>query len=299
MKRYLSPSVIAQIGRLDLVARMVVEGTLAGEHKSRFHGFNIEFAEHRQYFPGDELKHIDWKLYAKSDRYYVKQYEENTSLRAYILLDCSHSMAYPEEAGASALTKLMYARYLAAALAYLTLHQGDSVGIVTFSDHVRQTVAPRSHPSHLERILGAVDRNEAAERTDFFRIFQEFSGHIKRRALVIVLSDFFDEYDRIMQGVKFLKFLKHELILLHVLTPQEIDFPFEDYTNFIDMESGSNLWIDPRIIREKYKSAMQQYIHRLSQECRYRHIDYALFRTDQPFEVNLARFLAMRARRRI
>ncbi len=298
MKQYLSPAVIAQIGSLDLVARMVVEGTLAGEHKSRFHGFNIEFSEHRQYFHGDELRHIDWKLFAKSDRYYVKQYEENTSLRANILLDCSRSMAYPEQA-AGGLSKLEYARYLAAALAYLTLHQGDSVGVVTFSDRIRQRVVPRSTPNHLQRILAAIDGNEAADRTDFFRIFQEFSNHVKRRGLVIVLSDFFDDYDKIMQGVKFLKFLKHELILLQILTPQELEFPFEDYTQFVDMEDDSSLWLDPRIIRERYRGGMEQFIHRLGQECRFKKIDFATFRTDQPFELNLAKFLAIRAKRRI
>ncbi len=297
MKRYLSPAVIAQIGRLDLVARMVVESTLAGEHKSRFHGFNIEFAEHRQYFPGDELRHIDWKLYAKSDRYYVKQYEENTSLRAHLLLDCSRSMAYPVDEN-GALSKLMYARYLAAALAYLTLHQGDAVGVIPFSDHLRQMVPPRHHPAHLQRILASMDVNDAAERTDLFRIFQEFSGHVKRRGLVIVLSDFFDDRVRLMQGLKFLRFLKHEVILLQVLTPQELDFPFEDYSQFVDLETEASLRIDPRLIREKYRGMLQRYLHDFSQECRFHRIDYALFRTDEPFELNLSRFLTMRAKRR-
>ena len=296
MKRYLSPSVIAQIGRLDLVARMVVEGTLAGEHKSRYHGFNIEFAEHRQYFPGDELRHIDWKLYAKSDRYYVKQYEENTSLRAHILLDCSNSMAYPEDA-AGGMSKLMYARYLAASLAYLALHQRDSVGVVTFSDRVRKLVPPRSNPAHLQRVLAAMDADEPADRTDFFRIFQEFAGHVKRRGLVIDLSDLFDDPERLMQGVKYLKFLKHEVILMHILTPQELDFPFEDFTNFIDLEDGSSLHVDPHIVRERYRHAMDAYVRRIGQEARFHHVDYALFRTDQPFEKSLARFLSLRARR--
>lgn len=295
MKRYLDPAIVARLGNLEIIARLVVEGAISGRHKSRFHGFNVEFSEHRPYLPGDDLRHLDWTYYAKSEKLYVKLYEESTSLKAYVLLDASNSMRYT---GAAGISKLDYGKLLTAALAYLTLHQRDAMGLGTFSSSLKTLVSPRSHPSQLHRILGTLEATEPGEDTDLFSIFQEFSGHTRRRALVIVVSDFLDDPERLIQGVKFLHYLKHEVILLHVLAREEVDFPFDDYSQFVDLETSASMYIDPHLVRDRYREQMARFIDRFSRECRFHGIDHALFHTDQPFDVSLSRFLALRSRRR-
>ena len=308
--RYLSPATIVRLGNLKLVGRLVVEGFLAGQHKSPYYGFNIEFSEHRQYMPGDDLKHLDWKLWAKSDKYYIKQYEENTSLRCFILMDISNSMNFTAATGRSGLagaldpdnpdgvrmSKLTYTRFLVAALSFLMLHQKDGVGIVTFSDKVHDVIFPRSTASHLHLILETIDRASSGEKTDISAIIQEVAGRIQRRALVIIISDFFDDYEHVVRGVRYLKYLKHEPILFQVLAPDEVDLPLEDVTHFVDMEDQSNLVLDPRILREEYRQRMSGFFDQLGQECSFHKIDYQKFLTTDPLELALSRYLLRRCR---
>jgi uncharacterized protein (DUF58 family) len=308
--RYLPPATISRLGNLKLVARLVVEGFLAGQHKSPFYGFNVEFSEHRQYMPGDDLKHLDWKLWAKSDKYYIKQYEEQTSLRCFVLMDISSSMNFTSssarQTGRGALdparpdgvrmSKLAYARYLTAALSFLMLHQKDAVGVVPFSDKLHEMIFPRSTPSHLHLILEAIDRASSGEKTDTSKIIEQVAARIQRRALVIIISDFFDDYDSLMKGIKYLKFLKHEPILFQVLAPDELDLPLNEVTHFVDMEDRSNLVLDPRMLREEYRARMKAYLGKIASECAFHKIDYQLFTTEDPLELALSRYLIRRSR---
>ena len=308
--RYLPPATISRLGNLKLVARLVVEGFLAGQHKSPFFGFNVEFSEHRQYMPGDDLKHLDWKLWAKSDKYYIKQYEENTSLRCLILMDISNSMNFASSSGRGTglgqldpnatdgvrVSKLAYARYLTAALSYLMLHQKDSVGVVTFSDRIHEMIYPRSTPSHLHLILESIDKASSGEKTDCSKIIEQVAARLQRRALVVVISDFFDDYGSLMKGVRFLKYLKHEPILFQVLAPDELDLPLNDVTHFVDMEDRSNLVLDPRILREDYRARMKAFLDQIASECNFHKIDHQVFKTSDPLELALSRYLLRRSR---
>jgi len=293
-RKYLTPAAIARIGNLQLVARLVVEGAMSGQHKSPDFGFNVEFSEHRRYMPGDELKHIDWKLYAKSDKYFVKLYEENTALRAYLLLDVSASMTF----GRAGWNKLEYGKCILASLAYLLLHQKDAVGCASFSDHLHDHIAPSSKATHLGQIVGLLQNAEPSGQTDLFKVLQELVGKIRRRALVVIVSDFFDEPERILTAVRFLRFLKHEVILLRVLTPEEIEFPFESFSRFVDLEDGSELLVDPRSLATEYREAIHRHLKEFRRRCAYAHVDTELFRTDRALEESLARFLNRRACRR-
>ena len=293
-RRYLTPATIARLSNLQLVARLVVEGATSGQHKSPFFGFNVEFSEHRRYMPGDELRHIDWRLYAKCDKYYVKLYEENTSLRAYLLLDISKSMTF----GEGPLNKLQYGKCLVASLAYLLLHQKDSVGLATFSDKIHSLLPPSSKASHLHRMVEALDSGTGVGETDLFAVLRELTNTLKRRALVIIVSDFFDDEEKMITAVRHLRFLKHEVILLRVLSPEEIDFPYEEYSQFIDLEDGGELLVDPRALAAEYRQKMADHLRSFRQQLHYNRVDTELLRTDRPLEETIARFLSRRARRR-
>ena len=293
-RRYLTPATIARLGNLQLVARLVVEGITSGQHKSPFYGFNVEFSEHRRYMPGDELRHIDWRLFGKSDKYYVKLYEENTSLRSYLLLDSSKSMNF----GGGPLNKLEYAKSVVASLAYLLLHQKDSVGLATFSSEIHELLPPSSKASHLHRMVEVLDQDHGRGETDLFAVLRELTKTLKRRALVIIVSDFFDEEEKIVRAVKHLRFLKHEVILLRILSPEEIDFPYEEYSQFIDLEDGGELLLDPRALAAEYRLKMDEHLKSLRRQLNYVRVDTELFRTDSPLEESIARFLSRRARRR-
>lgn len=295
MKQYLTPQAIARIGSLQVVARMVVEGALSGHHKSPFFGFNIEFAEHRPYLPGDELRHVDWKYFAKTDEYFVKQYEESTSLKAFLLLDRSRSMRF----GGGALDKLEYARYLTAALAYLMIHQQDHVGLATFSTGLETLVAPRAHPQHLHRLLEGLEADDGPDQTDMFAVFRELAKFLKRRHLVVVVSDFLDDMDRLLDGVRFLKGLDHEVVLLQVLSPEELDFPYEGLVEFTDLETPDDrLILDTSTLRARYQEEIERFRRELTERARSMRVDLECFRTDEAMEERLGTFLQRRARGR-
>src|SRR5258708_7630816 len=236
------PTSLSQYGRLALVARHLVEGFLTGVHKSPYKGFSVEFAEHRQYYPGDEMRHVDWRAFGKTDRYYIKEYEEETNLKAYLLVDASGSMGYR----GGHLSKFQYAQYIAASLAYLMLHQLDAVGLITHDTRVRQLLPPRASSKHLLHLLRILEGTEPGGETSLAPLWHELAGQLKRRGLVIILSDCFDAIGPLMRALRHFRHRHHEVILFHILAPEEIDFPFRKWTQFRNLESpGHKLLVDP------------------------------------------------------
>jgi len=290
---YLDPSVLSRLGGLALRARTVVEGYVSGVHRSPFHGFSVEFAEHREYAPGDDLRYLDWKVFGRSDKFYLKQFEEETNLVCYLMMDVSASMTYrgPE----AAMSKLGYAQSIAAALSYLVLHQQDCVALATFDDQLRAILPPSSNPSRLEQFGQAMDEIRPREKTAMTPIFHELAQRWKRRGIVFIISDFFDDVDAMLGGLKHLRHRRQEVVLLHVLDRAELEFPFDDAMRFEGLEDGGAIEAEPRALRSAYLTEFQNYLHHLRSGCRAEGIDYALLPTDQPLEVGLSTYLASRA----
>lgn len=291
-RRFLQPEVISKLSNLELKARLVVEGFIIGLHRSPYHGFSVEFAEHRQYMAGDPIRNIDWKIFAKSDRYYVKEFEEETNLKAYILLDASASMGYTS----SKISKLEYSRYLAASLTYLMLKQRDSVGLLVFDEGIRRYIPPKAARSHLNIILKELDSAEASEKTDVGGAFHELAERIKRRGLIIVISDLFDEPDRLLVGLKHFRHKKHEVIVFHVLDPYEKDFSYSREAKFIDMETGEEILTNPWQVRGSYKERLGNFITDFRRECRESMIDYFPIDTSVSFDKALFAYLGKRSK---
>ncbi|MGH7340921.1 MAG: DUF58 domain-containing protein, partial [Candidatus Rokuibacteriota bacterium] len=243
--RLLDPHFVSKLTRLDLTARLVVEGFLTGLHRSPYHGFSVEFAEHRQYMPGDPLRHLDWKVLAKSDRKYVKQYEEETNLRAMLLVDTSASMGY----ASAGVTKLDYTRQLAAALAYLMLRQNDAVGMFAFASGLGEQIPPRSTMGHIRPLLHLLDRLTPAGGTDFTASLHSLAERMTRRGLVILLSDLLDQPERIAQAIHHFRHRKHEVLVFHVLDPQEVAFDFRREAIYVDLETGERVTTRPQELR--------------------------------------------------
>jgi uncharacterized protein (DUF58 family) len=304
-RRYLDPKVLATVSKLELKARLIVEGFITGLHRSPYHGFSIEFAEHREYVPGDDIRHIDWKVFGRSDRFYIKQYEEETNLKAHILLDVSQSMAYPEPPPASPrqgpaapggrVSKFEYATYVAAGLAYLLLRQQDAVGLAVFDDRVRNFVPPSSNPSHLQTLLGAVEEPPLRAKTDIGAIFHEFADRIKKRGLIIIISDLFDDVEKVTRGLKHLRHKNHEVIVFHVLDHDELTFPFQRMTLFEGLEQMPELLADPKALRDAYLEEMNGFLAEVRKGCRESRIDYLKLDTEDHLDVALSAYLAMRA----
>jgi len=291
-QKYLDPKTLAQLKGLKLRARLIVEGYVSGVHRSPFHGFSIEFAEHREYAPGDDLRYLDWKVFGRTDKYYLKQFEEETNLLCYLLLDTSESMRY--KSSAAAMSKLEYAQCAGAALAYLILQQQDSVGLVTFDREIRALVRASSNPSHMEQLVHVMETSFAERKTATGPIFHELAERLKKRGIVIVLSDLFDDVDSMMAGLKHFRHRRHEVILLHVLDPAELDFPFRRTTLFKGLEELPEVLIEPRALRKAYLEEFNAFLRRLKKGCRMHQIDYVQMRTDQSLEVALSSYLASR-----
>lgn len=289
-KRYLNPAVLAKVRSLELQARLIVEGYLSGMHKSPYHGFSVEFAEHREYTPGDDIKHVDWKVYGRTGRFYLKQYEEETNLALWLLVDTSSSMQY-QSAGVN---KLDYACMSAAALAYLTLQQQDSVGLVTFDNQVRQFLRPSSQRSHLKELARLMSRPSGREKTSIAPILHEVAERITRRSIVVLLSDLFDEPDDILAGLKHLRYRRHEVIVFHVLDPAEVEFPFVETTLFRGLEEEPDLLTDPRALRKGYLEQFDRFVSGLRRGCREQNMDYVQLRTDAELSAALASYLGHR-----
>ncbi len=292
-KRYLDPLTLAKVSGLELQARLIVEGYLSGMHKSPYHGFSVEFAQHREYVPGDDIKHVDWKVYGRTGRFFLKQYEEETNLVCWILLDVSESMRY----GSGPVSKYDYACMAAAGLAYLVLHQADSVGFVTFDDQVRHFLKPSSQPSHLKEIVHLMNRGAAREKSHVGPLLHDLAERIARRALVFILSDMFDDVPEILAGLKHLRHKRHEVVLWHVLDAAELQFPFQEPTLFRGLEQYPELLTDPRSLRKGYLEQVAAFVTELEHGCREQNIDYVQMQTETPLSVALSSYLAHRLAR--
>jgi uncharacterized protein (DUF58 family) len=293
--KYFDPRTLAKLEGLAVRARHIVEGFVAGGHRSPYHGFSIEFAEHREYTPGDDLRYVDWKVFGRSDKVYLKQFEEETNLIAYLVLDASESMSYrgPD----SALSKLAYAQCAAVALAYLVLRQQDSVGLVTFDDEIRQWVRPSGQAAHWKQLVEAMDQTTAVRKTRTGPILHGLAERFARRGLVIVLSDLFDDVEAILSGLKHLRHSRHDVVVMHVLDAAEVDFPFRQTTQFHGLEGFPDVVTDPASLRKAYRAEFERFLQAVRGGCRQQQIDYVLLRTDQPLDVSLAAYLSSRMAR--
>ena len=291
-RKYLDPAVVTKLASLELKARLVVEGFIVGLHRSPYHGFSVEFAEHRQYMPGDDFRHIDWKVYGKSDRFYIKQFEEETNLKAYILLDASRSMGYKS----NGISKLEYGSYLAASLAYLMLRQQDAPGLLVFDEKIRSFIPPRGARSHITPILKQLNNTEPSNKTDASVAFHELADRIRRRGLIIVISDLLDDPDRLLLGLKHFRHRQHEVIVFQILDPFERSFAYKGEARFRDMETGRELLTDPWQIRRDYMDKLGDFLKSLSRSCRDSQIDYHLLDTSVPFDKALFGYLAKRSK---
>jgi uncharacterized protein (DUF58 family) len=297
--RLLDPDALAKIGRLELIARGVVEGFVSGRHRSPYKGFSVEFAEHRQYVPGDDIRDLDWRVFGKSDRYYIKQYIEETNLRCTILLDASGSMKYTGTQAAKldgkALSKFEYAQYLAASLAHLMIHQQDAVGLVTFDTKVRRYIPARSRVSHLRALLEELCNTTPGDETALAPIFDDIAERAHRRGMIVIISDMFDEPDALLKAMHHFRYRKHEVMLLHVMAEEELTFPFDQWTIFRDLEvQGQRVQLDPKSVRAEYVEQVREFIRRLQLGCGQMSVDYVPMSTSRPFDTALARYLAGR-----
>jgi uncharacterized protein (DUF58 family) len=288
--RYFDPVVLARISNLTLRARHVVEGLMAGLHRSSLRGLSVEFSEHRPYTPGDELRRIDWKLFSRQDRYFVKEYEAETNLRAHLFVDASASMGY---AGAG-VSKYDYAATLAASLAYLMLLQRDAVGLVIMGAGSPRVIPARSQPHHLHAIIAELEAARPAGATDVRAALAEVAGGLRRRGLCILISDLLDDPGGLEQGLRHLHHRRHDLMVLHLADRDELELPFRKLTLFRDLEGALELTTDPREIRREYRAAMDEHLAAVRALCRRSGADYDLFVTDQPLDRGLVRYLARR-----
>jgi uncharacterized protein (DUF58 family) len=286
--------VLASLEGLDLQARLVVEGYVAGLHKSPYHGFSVEFAQHREYAQGDDIRHVDWKVWSKTDKYYLKQYEEETNLLSYLLLDTSESMGYASEGHVS---KLQYAQWVAASIAYLVLQQQDSVGLATFDDQVRRYLRPSGQPSHLKELFHVMDTQPARRKSELASIFHDMAERFKRRGIVVVLSDFFDDPATILSGLRHFRHRRHEVIVFHILDPAELDFPFRQTTLFQGLEGMGEILTDPYALRDAYQAEIGAFLTELKKGCQMANIDYVPLRTDMDLDTALTGYLATRQMR--
>jgi uncharacterized protein (DUF58 family) len=291
----LNPRTLAAIEGLELRAQRIVEGYVAGLHRSPYRGFSNEFAEHREYAPGDDLRYVDWKVFGKSDRFYLKQFEEETNLICYLLLDTSESMQY--QGPGSPISKFAYAQTAAAALAYLVLHQHDAVGLTTFDNEIRQLIRPSSNPTQLKQLLGVMEQTTAARKTSTGPIFHDLAERLARRGIVVILSDLFDDVESMLAGLKHFRHRRHDVILLHILDPAELDFPFQHVTMFKGLEALGEVVTEPRSLRIAYQKEIGSFIKRVRTGCRAHQIDYLNIRTDQPVDEVLTTFLSARKKR--
>ena len=290
--KYLEPEVVAKLSNLSLVGRLVVEGFITGLHKSPHKGFSVEFAEHRQYVPGDDLRYLDWTVFARTDNYFIKQYEEETNVKAYLLVDRSASMGF----GSGSVTKLQYACYLAAALSYLMIRQRDAAGLVTFDSQIRRLLPPRSRPTQLRAILEELQDLEPGEQSDLGRTFHDLAENIKRRGLIIVFSDLLDNPDRLLPALQHFRHNKHEVLVFHILDRQELEFDYEDYATFQDLETGRQLPLDPAFFRQTYLDRIEAYQSRFRRFASENRIDYLMLSTEVPYDRSLMAYLSKRAR---
>jgi uncharacterized protein (DUF58 family) len=293
--RFLDPAIIARLGTMELKARTVVEGFLSGLHRSPYKGFSVEFAEYRQYLPGDDLSTMDWKIYARSDRHYVKKFEEETNLDCHLLLDVSASMAYR---GAAPMSKLEYGSVLAASLSFLMHRQRDATGLIAFDDRIRFRLPAGARGGHLHALLLALEKMQAGSQSNVARPLQQLAEALVKRSLVVLISDLLDEPDAVIKGLRHLKFRGTDVIVFQVLDPNELTFPFRGMSKFRDLESAEELLAEPEAIRTSYLRELAGLTLRFDRELRGAGIDYVQLDTSQPLDFALLAYLAARERRK-
>jgi uncharacterized protein (DUF58 family) len=296
--KYLQPDVVSKLANMELRARMVVEGFITGMHKSPYHGFSVEFAEHRQYMPGDEIRRVDWKVYGKTDRYYIKQYEEETNLKSYIILDASASMSFSSDSSdhkkEKRISKLEYASFVAAALSYLMVQQRDAVGLTVYDADVRLTLPPHATKAYLRRILVELEKLSAGNTTGTARSLHQMAERITRRGLIIILSDLFDDPSKVIAALKHFRHNHHDVLVMQILDPLERSFAFGGDAVFKDLETTEEMMAQPYHIQQAYQREMHAFLERYKRECRENNIDYVLLDTTMPFDTALFQYLNKR-----
>jgi uncharacterized protein (DUF58 family) len=322
-RKYLIPSVIARLSNMELKAKQVVEGFMAGLHKSPYHGFSVEFAEHRQYMPGDDLRHLDWKVFARTKRYYIKQFEEETNLKSYILVDISKSMTFnshpdnskdannssgifdrfrkrknagPEKPINGKISKLEYASYVAASLSYLMVLQKDAVSLTTYDTKIRKYLPPHSTKTNLKLILKELTEVKSLNRTGTAVSLNAIAEKIKRKGLVIIISDFLDNQNEVMNALKHFRYNKNEVIIFQVLDPVELSFLEGNPLTIVDLETREEMYSQPFAVQKSYREAMKEFINTYKTECRKNKIDYVLLTTETPFDTSLLKYLNKRSK---
>ncbi len=292
-RKYLDPSVISKLNSLDLKARLVVEGFMVGLHKSPYHGFSVEFSEHRPYMQGDSLKDVDWKVYGKTERFFIKQYEEETNLKSYILLDTSKSMGYASEGNIS---KLEYASTFLAALSYMMIMQQDAVGLTLYSEKIDKYLPPKSTRGYLKQILMNLAEAKSSNKTNTAANLNSIAEKIKRRGLVIIVSDLFDDLDSILTALKHFRYQKNEVIVFQILDPMERSFSFGSDAVFKDLETEDEMTTQPYQIQKAYREAFNDFINKIKNECLNSNIDYNLIETSEPFDKALFNYIQKRSK---
>jgi uncharacterized protein (DUF58 family) len=290
--KYLKPEVLSRLDNMQLIAKFAVEGFIVGLHKSPYHGFSVEFAEHRPYNQGDEVKNIDWKLFGKTDRYYVKEYEEETNLKSYILLDKSGSMKYKS----GEISKFDYAAYLSASLAYLMLKQQDATSLTLLDNKIESYIPPSAKRSHLDILLKNLQNAECGGETAISPLLHQIAEKINKIGLIILISDLYDNTDAILSSLKHFRYLGHEVIVFHILDKNELEFDFSRQTKFVDMENKTTLITESQHIQKDYKNSMQDFIEEIKTKCLNNNIDYKLLTTDKSLDIGLVEYLNKRTK---
>jgi len=289
---FLDPKVLAGLHNLELRARVVVEGFLAGLHKSPHRGFSVEFNDYRHYQRGDDMRHVDWRLYARSGKLYIKQYEDETNVRCVILLDTSASMAYTS----GGMSKLDYGITLASALAYFIARQRDAVGLVTFDDEIREYLPAKTRQLHLMRILRALSRVQAGQQTDVVKPLTDLASSLKKKSMVILISDMLDDEERIINTLTNLRAMGNDIITFHIMDDAELNFPFNEASEFIDMENSESYITSPAAIRKAYLKNMNEFLAYCKKQCQTSGIDYCLMNTREPLDQALSSYITKRSK---
>jgi uncharacterized protein (DUF58 family) len=295
-RKYLDPRTLARIGSLDLRARLIVEGLMTGMHRSPYQGISVEFAQHRPYVAGDDIRHVDWKVFGRSDKIYLKQYLEETNLHLICIVDASESMGYGTvRSDGATWTKYDHATAIAASLSYMAIQQQDSVGLAIFDQVLSRYFKPSNSPGQWKIVVNELQQVPRWNKTNTGKILDQIAEKLTHRSLIVILSDFFDDLESIRQGLRHLRYKKHEIMAFQLLDPAEIEFPFEDVTLFKGLEEAGELLTEPRSLREGYIEQLSMFTEDLKKTCRGMHIDFQRFSSGEPLDVSLSQFLATRA----
>jgi uncharacterized protein (DUF58 family) len=289
---FLDPTVLASLDNLELRARVVVEGFLSGLHKSPRRGFSVEFNDYRNYYPGDDMRHVDWKLYARSEKFYIKQYEDETNVRCFIALDTSASMEYTS----GGLSKLEYGRTLASALAYFIMRQRDAVGLITFDDQVREFIPAKCRQPHLIRILRALAALKPGMHTDVVKPLADLASHLRKKSLVILITDMLDDETRVISALQNLRSMGNDVITFQIMDDAELNFPFNEPSEFIDLESNESFITSPVAIRQAYLKNLNEFLNYCRKQCQSSGVDYCLLNTSKPMDEALSSYISKRGR---